>query len=70
MGLGRLPEVVPHLLVGLVHHALLLVGGAPRRTATEGTEDPVGQQTLRNNLWFNIQLKSLRSLRKSADGYS
>lgn len=33
VGLGRLSEVVPHLLVGLVQDALLLVGGAPRRAA-------------------------------------
>lgn len=34
VGLGCLSEVVPHLLVGFIHHPLLLVGRTPRRTAT------------------------------------
>lgn len=32
--LGRLSEVVPDLLVGLVQHPLLLVGRTPRGAAT------------------------------------
>lgn len=34
VGLGCLSEVVPHLLVGFIHHPLLLVGRTPRRAAT------------------------------------
>ena len=41
VGLGRLPEVVPHLLVGLVHHALLLAGRTPRRAAPAGGAEAV-----------------------------
>lgn len=32
VGLCCLPEVVPQLLVGFIHHPLLLVRGAPRRS--------------------------------------
>lgn len=37
VSLGRLSEVVPHLLVGFVQHPLLLVGRTPRCAAT-GTD--------------------------------
>lgn len=38
VGLGRLPEVVPHLLVGFVHHPPLLHGHPPRCTSTGRTQ--------------------------------
>lgn len=37
VGLGCLPEVAPHLLVGFIQHPLLLVGRTPRRA-------PAGRQ--------------------------
>lgn len=42
VGLGRLSEVVPHLLVGFVQHPPLLVRRAPRRTAAGGNDDILG----------------------------
>lgn len=43
--LSRLPEVIPHLLVGFVHDPLLVAGHAPRRTATE-TDNSEHQETM------------------------
>lgn len=34
--LGRLPEIVPHFLVGPVQRPLLFAGGPPRRAAPGG----------------------------------
>lgn len=36
MRLSRLPEIVPHFLVGPVQHPLLFAGGPPRRAAPGG----------------------------------
>lgn len=36
MRLGRLPEIVPHFLVGPVQRPLLFAGGPPRRAASGG----------------------------------
>lgn len=41
----RLSEVVPHLLVGFVHHPLLVAGHPPRRAATE-TDIGTHQETM------------------------
>lgn len=45
VGLGRLSEVVPHLLVGFVQHPPLLVRRAPRRTAAGRNNDILDLET-------------------------
>lgn len=41
MSLGRLPEVAPHLLIGSVQGTLLLTGGSPRCSSSDGDETSV-----------------------------
>lgn len=42
VGLGRLPEIAPHLLVGPVHRSLLLAGGPPSCAASEEVKQGQG----------------------------
>lgn len=62
VGLGRLPEVVPHFLVGFVHHPPLLHGHTPRRTPTGKSQHGLPPTTSENQMMFTENKETAKTL--------
>lgn len=62
MGFGRLPEVIPHLLIGFIHHLLLLIAHSPSSATAERSKKTFNEEPSSNLVQVVTRTKYLFNL--------